>query len=98
MPIHITGLQCPICHDVIFSCSRHDYRKCRCGEIAVDGGRDYLRKLYKSTPPNNIKIKLCKGLSEYTISNNEDYFGRVKRSRPCLTSKTYTLRHDGTLR
>lgn len=37
------GLQCPKCRDIIFSEHRHDFRRCKCGAIFVDGGKDYLR-------------------------------------------------------
>ena len=36
--------QCRLCGDVIESKSGHDFRRCKCGEIFVDGGRNYLRR------------------------------------------------------
>jgi hypothetical protein len=35
--------RCKLCNDIIESLHRHDYQTCSCGEIMVDGGRDYLR-------------------------------------------------------
>lgn len=35
--------QCRLCGDIIESMSKHDWVSCRCGEIFVDGGRDYCR-------------------------------------------------------
>jgi hypothetical protein len=35
--------RCRKCDDTIESTYRHDFRSCRCGEIFVDGGLDYLR-------------------------------------------------------
>lgn len=35
--------QCRRCLDVIESHHRHDYRRCKCGAIFVDGGKDYHR-------------------------------------------------------
>jgi len=32
------------CGDVIESEFRHEYKWCKCGAIAVDGGKDYLRR------------------------------------------------------
>lgn len=37
------GLECPLCHDRIFSNSRHDFVSCKCSEIFIDGGFDYMR-------------------------------------------------------
>lgn len=36
--------KCKKCGDEIVSKHRHDYVRCKCGEIAVDGGQDYLRR------------------------------------------------------
>ena len=36
--------QCKLCGDIIESLNRHDYKRCGCGEIAVDGGKSYLRR------------------------------------------------------
>lgn len=35
--------KCLLCNSVIESFHRHDYVTCKCGEIAIDGGLDYLR-------------------------------------------------------
>jgi len=40
--------QCLLCEDIIESTHRHDYVSCKCGEIAVDGGRSYLRRSAKN--------------------------------------------------
>lgn len=37
--------KCRLCGDIIESKSLHDMKKCKCGEIAVDGGKEYLRRL-----------------------------------------------------
>ena len=33
------------CGDKIESTYRHDFKFCKCGAVAVDGGKDYLRRL-----------------------------------------------------
>ncbi len=37
-------IKCRFCGDVIESISRHDYKSCSCGRVAIDGGHDYLRR------------------------------------------------------
>lgn len=37
-------IRCKKCNDVIESVSGHDFKFCRCGAVAVDGGKDYLRR------------------------------------------------------
>lgn len=39
-------IMCNKCHDVIESTHVHDFKLCKCGAIAVDGGKEYLRRLY----------------------------------------------------
>lgn len=36
--------QCKLCGDIIESKHRHDFVSCKCGEIFVDGGKDYIRR------------------------------------------------------
>lgn len=36
--------KCKLCGDVIESKHRHDFVSCKCGEIFVDGGHDYIRR------------------------------------------------------
>ena len=37
------GIKCNICGDELFSMHRHDFRWCKCGLVAVDGGNDYFK-------------------------------------------------------
>jgi hypothetical protein len=39
--------ECRKCGDVVESKHVHDFVSCKCGEIAVDGGRDYLKRMAK---------------------------------------------------
>lgn len=38
-------IQCNKCKDIIESKTRNDFKFCKCGAVAVDGGKDYLRRL-----------------------------------------------------
>jgi len=38
--------KCNKCGDEIESVHRHDFNRCTCGAIAVDGGTDYLKRAY----------------------------------------------------
>lgn len=37
-------IRCKRCGDEPFSSRRHDYKSCKCGAVAVDGGMDYLKR------------------------------------------------------
>lgn len=40
-------VRCRKCMTVIESRSRHDYITCPCGNVSVDGGREYLKRVFK---------------------------------------------------
>jgi hypothetical protein len=46
---------CKKCGDVIYSRHRHDFVTCKCGNVAVDGGQEYLRRSYEQ-PESFIDI------------------------------------------
>jgi len=48
--------QCKLCDDVIESKHGHDFRWCKCGEIAVDGGKSYLKRAAKTSFDNLIEL------------------------------------------
>lgn len=41
--ILVNKIRCNKCGDEIESTHRHDFKFCKCGAVAVDGGLDYLR-------------------------------------------------------
>ena len=42
--ISCNKIRCLRCGEVIESISIHDFKFCKCGAVAVDGGHDYLRR------------------------------------------------------
>jgi ribosomal protein L37AE/L43A len=54
MKTKVSCVVCPSCKDVIYSRARHDFHRCSCGEVAVDGGFDYLKISYKTVRPEVI--------------------------------------------
>ena len=58
--IIINKIRCNKCGDEIESTHRHDFKFCKCGAVAVDGGKDYFRR--------------CGDLKGYTdLSEYEEY-------------------------
>lgn len=47
--IVINKIQCNYCGDTIVSQHRNDFKQCKCGCVAVDGGNEYLRRSYKNS-------------------------------------------------
>lgn len=48
----VNKAQCKLCGDVVESKHRHDFVRCGCGEIAVDGGKSYIKRSARDL--NNI--------------------------------------------
>lgn len=42
--IKVNKIQCNKCGDIIESKTVHDFKFCKCGAVAVDGGLEYLRR------------------------------------------------------
>lgn len=38
-------IQCLTCGDRPYSAHRHDFKRCKCGSVAVDGGQEYCRRV-----------------------------------------------------
>lgn len=38
-------IKCKKCEDIIESKNTNDYKRCSCGAIAIDGGKDYLKRI-----------------------------------------------------
>ena len=47
MKIISNKIRCIHCGDIIESKTVHDFKWCSCERVAVDGGKDYLRRCYK---------------------------------------------------
>ncbi|MEA5004419.1 MAG: hypothetical protein VB081_13115 [Christensenella sp.] len=43
--LHFNKIKCKVCGDIIESKTTHDLQYCRCKSVAVDGGKEYLRRL-----------------------------------------------------
>lgn len=59
-------IKCLKCGDIIFSDSRHAFVTCSCGNVSVDGGLSYLRRVWKtqefeerSLSTDREKLKEC---------------------------------------
>ena len=48
-------IKCTKCGDIIESTHVHDFKMCSCGECGVDGGHDYLLRLYR-TKESDIEL------------------------------------------
>lgn len=72
--------QCPICKDWIFSRAHHDFRRCTCGNIFVDGGFRYTRIGFDKKLPESMVVNMKQTKEElYDDWNlNRNLFGLIK--------------------
>jgi hypothetical protein len=56
------GVECPGCHDRLFSNSRHDFVGCKCDATFIDGGLDYQRVGFN--PEVGIPIKITREIPD----------------------------------
>ena len=50
------AIQCIVCRDVIESKHTHDFKWCKCGTVAIDGGLDYAKRSFKNSPNDFIDL------------------------------------------
>ena len=43
--IVINKIKCINCGDILESKTPNDFKRCSCGKVAIDGGRDYLKRI-----------------------------------------------------
>lgn len=66
LKIFKNSIKCNLCGEIIVSESAHDFKWCKCGTVAVDGGNEALRRLYKNSPDDYTE------LSEYEESESAE--------------------------
>ena len=62
MIIRKNCIRCRQCGDVIVSRSVHDFKFCKCGSCAVDGGKDYLKRI--GDPNNYEELSICEKVDD----------------------------------
>lgn len=72
-------IKCKLCNDVIESEYRHDFKWCRCGSCAIDGGLAYQRILGDL---ENIDMTLT------------EYYKEGEKPKEKITSEKYDEEYD----
>ena len=80
----VNAVECPRCHDLIYSRARHDFHYCSCKDTFIDGGFDYIRVGGKDIDKiKNVKKFISCSKQELYNDWNErkDHYGWIKPSR-----------------
>ena len=59
MKIIKNSVRCLKCNEIIESKFRHDRVECRCGVMAIMGGRDYVHIIHPVGDPEELYEDLC---------------------------------------
>lgn len=51
-------VKCKSCGDIIISTHRHDFKRCSCGRVAIDGGHDYLKRSFTDSPDDFEELEI----------------------------------------
>mgnify|MGYP003300183423 CR=1 FL=1 len=62
------SIQCNYCGDIIESLHRHDLKWCRCGTVAVDGGKSYLKRSFKFSPDDFTELSDVEEMTEQPMT------------------------------
>jgi hypothetical protein len=54
----IDGVLCKKCNFIVYSRALHDFRWCPCENVAIDGGREYVRLAFKSNQFVQVRVHL----------------------------------------
>lgn len=79
----VTTHVCPLCQTEMYSRSRHDFRYCPCLNLAVDGGFDYVKILYRVKPTvSRVRyVNATKAELFQDWNNGTDMFGVIKGAK-----------------
>ena len=50
------SIKCNLCGEIIVSEHVHDFKFCKCGAVAVDGGNEYLRRCFKDSEDDYTEL------------------------------------------
>lgn len=92
--ILINKIRCRKCGDVIESQSVHDFKWCGCGACAVDGGREYLRRLGNSEDYEELSETNERDDSITMFVDGEWKDIKVKRPEPQKVYELYSEKYD----
>lgn len=77
--LEVTAIECSSCGDIVFSRANHDFRRCTCGECAIDGGFEYTKTVGASAiKPFMLKIVQTKQELYNDWNTGEDKYGLIK--------------------
>lgn len=88
-------VRCHSCNDTPYSANRHDYKSCKCGAIAVDGGMDYLRRVGDIRAYDEMSIEINDTAYGHTSAAITQALKSGRNELGILCAVARTLRDNG---
>ena len=88
-------VECLICGDKPYSANRHDYKSCKCGNVAVDGGMDYFRRTGDGLNIRDMCIELEDDVANACLDNITEMANTKRNNVGILCGVARTLRDNG---
>lgn len=88
-------VECIKCGDKPYSANRHDFKYCKCGSIAVDGGMDYLKRAGTYNECTEMSIEMDDDLAQACLDNIGEMVNSGRNNLGILCGIARTLRDNG---
>lgn len=90
-------VECLLCGDKPYSAHRHDFKYCKCGNIAVDGGCDYLRRVGSIENYKEMSISIPESILNNIINAADEMINTGRNTRGVIYGVLRQLRDEGLL-
>ena len=94
-------IKCKKCEDMPYSAHRHDFKECKCGAVAADGGMDYLRRVGNMSDYDELSISIEEGLFDKLMEKlawceetGRNDLGRICAIAVCLRDNGYSIQKN----
>ena len=77
--LKVTAIYCYKCKHYVYSCANHDYRRCHCGAVSIDGGTGPICGFSYSPDSKYRLTKLVVKASTKDLYDDWNYQNQVKR-------------------
>jgi hypothetical protein len=95
--------KCLLCGEDIYSKSRHDFVTCKCGNVSVDGGMVYRKRMYKDRRdtwidtsieiPDALAKELTKSI-DWALENKKNSLGILCAMARALRDNKYEMKKN----
>ena len=96
--ILVNQIKCLECGDTPYSAHRHDFKYCKCGAVAVDGGMDYLRRVGELSSIYDMSVVIdqklyeaLKGAVKWARETQRNDFGTVCAIVRAIRDEGYSI-------